>query len=64
MTYTAPYVDETGLHLNTYQDIKDYYVNGAKTIFGNDIYVDDDSMDGQLISLFAKGQYDTQKCLQ
>lgn len=64
MTYTAPYVDETGLHLNTFEDIKNYYVDGAKRIFGDDIYVDDDSMDGQLISLFAKGQYDTQKCLQ
>ena len=64
MTYEAPYVDETGLHYSSFEDIKQYYVDGAKSIFGEDIYVDDDSMDGQLISLFAKGAYDTLKTIE
>jgi uncharacterized phage protein gp47/JayE len=64
MAYKAPYVDETGLHYSSFEDIKEYYTDGAKTIFGDDIYVDDDSMDGQLISIFAKGAYDTIKCIE
>lgn len=64
MTYQAPYVDGTGLHYSSFEDIKQYYVDGAKSIFGEDIYVDDDSMDGQLISLFAKGAYDTLKTIE
>lgn len=64
MTYQAPYVDETGLHYSSFEDIKEFYTNGAKSIFGDDIYVDNDSMDGQLISIFAKGQYDTLKTIE
>lgn len=64
MAYKAPYVDETGLHYSSFEDIKQFYTDGAKEIFGDDIYVDDDSMDGQLISLFAKGTYDTLKTIE
>jgi uncharacterized phage protein gp47/JayE len=62
--YQAPYVDETGLHYSSFEDIKEFYKDGAKSIFGEDIYVDDDSMDGQLISIFAKGAYDTMKSVE
>lgn len=64
MAYKAPYVDETGLHYSSFEDIKQFYTDGAKEIFGDDIYVDNDSMDGQLISLFAKGMYDTLKTIE
>lgn len=64
MTYEAPYVDETGLHYSSFEDIKQFYVDGAKTIYGSDIYVDDDSMDGQMISIFAKGVYDALKTVE
>lgn len=64
MAYTAPYVDETGLHYSSFQDIKEYYQDGAKLVFGSDIYVDNDSMDGQLISIFAKATYDTCKMIE
>lgn len=64
MAYKAPYVDETGLHYSSFEDIKQFYTDGAKEIFGDDIYVDDDSMDGQLISLFSKGMYDTLKTIE
>lgn len=64
MTYFAPYVDETGLHLPTFQDVVDFYTNGAKDIFGEDIYVDADSMDGELISILSKAVYDALKSIE
>jgi uncharacterized phage protein gp47/JayE len=59
MAYFAPYIDETGFHYPTYQDIVDDMVNGAKSIFGDDIYLENDSADYQLISIFALKTYDT-----
>lgn len=64
MTYQAAYVDETGLHYSSFNDIKQFYIDGAKGIFGEDIYVDDDSMDGQLISIFARATYETLKAIE
>lgn len=64
MAYFAPYVDETGLHYSSFEDIKQYYSDGAKEIFGNDIYLDADSQDGQLISILAKAAYDTCKSVE
>lgn len=57
--YFTPYIDETGLHIPTYNDIRDDMIDGAKTIFGNDIYLENDSADYQLISIFAAKCYDT-----
>lgn len=57
--YFAPYIDETGLHIPTYTDIRDDMISGAKTIFGDDIYLENDSADYQLISIFAAKTYDT-----
>ena len=59
MAYFAPYIDETGFHYPTYQDIVDDLVTGAKSIFGDDIYLENDSADYQLISIFALKTYDT-----
>lgn len=53
MAYFAPYIDESGLHVPTYQDILDFYVAGAKGIFGQDIYLDNDSPDYQMLSIQA-----------
>lgn len=59
MAYFAPYIDETGFHYPTYQDIVDDMVAGAKSIFGSDLYLENDSADYQLISIFALKTYDT-----
>ena len=59
MAYFAPYIDETGFHYPTYQDIVDDMVAGAKSIFGQDLYLENDSADYQLISIFALKTYDT-----
>lgn len=53
MAYTAPTVDDSGLHIPTYQDIEDYLVENARSIFGQDIYLDNDSQDFQFIATLA-----------
>lgn len=47
MAYFKPYIDETGLHLPTYQDTLDRLNEQARQIFGNDIYLEPDSQDYQ-----------------
>lgn len=59
MAYTAPYIDELGMHIPTYNEILQDLLTSMKQIFGSDIYLDEDSMDYQQISIFAKKIYDT-----
>lgn len=54
MAYFTPYIDNTGIHVPTYQDIVDYYIAKAKEIYGSDIYLGEDSKDYQLISIIAR----------
>lgn len=51
--YFAPYIDETGIHIPTYEDVRDDLINSAKLIFGEDIYISEDSQDYQFISALA-----------
>lgn len=53
MTYSAPTIDEQGLHIPTYSDILADLILSAKTIFGQDIYLGIDSQDYQWISVVA-----------
>lgn len=59
MTYFAPYIDATGIHIPSYSDIRDQLIADAQTIFGNDIYLDIDSQDYQWISTVAQMIYDS-----
>lgn len=59
MAYFAPYIDSTGMHIPTYNDIRDDLIASMKTIFGNEIYIDEDTQDYQQISIFAKKIFDT-----
>ena len=59
MAYYAPYIDTTGIHVPTYEDIRDDLIASMKQIFGQDIYLDEDSQDYQQISIFAKKIFDT-----
>ena len=59
MPYIAPYIDSSGMHIPTYNDILENLINQMKAIFGEDIYIDEDSMDYQQISIFAKKIYDS-----
>jgi len=58
VAYFAPYIDESGYHMPTYTDIRDYYIAQARTIFGADIYLEIDSQDYQWISVVANAVYD------
>lgn len=58
MAYFAPYIDAAGLHIPTYADILEDLVQQAKLIYGQDIYLDNDSQDYQFISAFAAKAYD------
>lgn len=64
MSYFAPYIDGTGLHIPSYEDIRDDLISQAKQIYGQDIYLGNDSQDYQLISAFALKTYDTMQLLQ
>ena len=58
MAYFAPYIDGDGIHIPTYQDILDNLIEGYKRIFGEDLYLGEDTQDYQMLSLFAKAQDD------
>lgn len=64
MAYFTPYVDDAGLHIPTYVDIRDDLIQQFKTIYGEDIYLDNDSQDYQMISAFALKTYDCMQLLQ
>ena len=59
MPYVPPYIDNTGMHIPTYDEIRDDLIQQMKSIFGDDIYIDEDSKDYQQISIFAKKIFDT-----
>ncbi|BDR73323.1 hypothetical protein K144316041_20310 [Clostridium tetani] len=58
MSYFAPYIDKTGFHMPTYVDVRDKLIEDAKSIFGQDIYLDEDSQDYQWISTVSEKIYD------
>jgi len=64
MAYFAPYIGQEGLKIPTYADIRDDLIEQFKQIYGQDIYLDNDSQDYQMISAFALKQYDTMQLLQ
>lgn len=64
MSYTAPYIDSTGLHLPSYQDILGDLIQQAQGIFGADIYLQPDSQDYQYISIIAAKINDTLQAIQ
>ncbi len=58
MPYFAPYIDETGFHMPTYIDVRNKLIDDAKTIFGQDIYLGEDSQDYQYICTISEKIYD------
>jgi uncharacterized phage protein gp47/JayE len=47
------YIDQLGIHAPTYLDVLAYLQQQVQSIYGADIYLGNDSQDGQLIALFA-----------
>lgn len=64
MSYFAPYIDESGLHLPTYNDILEDIKSSMKTIYGDDIYLENDSQDYQFISILALKIHDSYQAIQ
>ena len=64
MAYFAPYVDSSGLHVPTYVDIRDSLIASYKEIYGEDLYLGNDSQDYQMISVHASMIADTMSLLQ
>lgn len=64
MSYFASYIDSAGLHLPTYQDILDDLIASMKTIFGQDIYLENDSADYQMLSIIALKIHDSYQAIQ
>lgn len=64
MVYSAPTITSAGLSIPTYLEIRDDLINTAKQIFGNDIYLEQDSMDYQYISAVALKISDDMQGLQ
>lgn len=55
ITSTAAWIDETGIHAPTYNEILDYLKSKYRAIYGDDIYLENDSQDGQALALQASG---------
>lgn len=64
MPYVTPTIDESGLHIPLYAEIRDDLLQKARQIFGDDIYLDNDSQDYQLIAEFSDKLHDAYQTLQ
>lgn len=50
---TACTIDATGIHTPLYGDILNYLQTQYRGIYGQDVYLENDSQDGQLLGIFA-----------
>jgi len=64
MSYTPPYVDASGLHLPSYQDILDFLQSAYLSIYGQSVYLGNDSSDHQEISSTSLALADAMQGLQ
>ncbi len=54
MSWFEPYIDLEGIHIPTYLDLMDKLIADYKNIFGEDVYLGEETPDYQLLSVFAK----------
>lgn len=60
---TSNYVDSTGLHTQTLNDIVTELETSFKSIYGSDININSNSPDGQMINILAQSKIDTLDCI-
>ncbi len=53
LTTTAPVIDATGIHVPAYADVLTFLQTQFQAIYGSDVYLGNDSQDGQLLGIFA-----------
>lgn len=58
MAYFRPFIDSTGLNIPIYTDIRDQLISECKDIFGQDLYLGEDTQDYQWIATNAEKIYD------
>lgn len=54
----SAYIDEYGIHVPSYPDVLADLQNEFRAIYGQDVYLEPDSQDGQLCAVFALRIYD------
>lgn len=59
MSYFKPYIDASGYHYPTYNEILESLVDDMQTIYGSGIYLGNDSQDYQMLSKIAEKIYDS-----
>ena len=59
MSYFAPYLDDSGLHMPTYEDRLQDLVSAYRSVFGMEAEMDPSMPDYQLLSVFARALDDT-----
>ena len=64
MSYFQPYVDESGYHYPTYNDILEQLIDDMQTIYGSGIYLGNDSQDYEMLSKIAEKIYDTYQTVE
>ncbi|GFM38009.1 baseplate J/gp47 family protein [Desulfovibrio psychrotolerans] len=52
------YIDETGFHAPSYPEVLEDLQAAHRAIFGNDVYLEPDSQEGQMLAVFALRIYD------
>ena len=58
MAYFEPYIDADGIHVPVYGDIIEYLTTQYKAVFGEDVYLGEETPDYQMLSIFAKSLED------
>lgn len=61
---TLCFIDETGFHLADYPSFLAYLQQAYRDIYGQDVYLENDSQDGQWIAIQAKALFDTASIAQ
>lgn len=51
-------IDETGIHVPVYADVLEYLKEAFRGIYGSDIYIEEDSQDGQFLAIVAQAIHD------
>jgi len=64
MSYFTPYVDDSGYHYPTYEDILDDIITRFQEIFGAGIYLGSDSQDYEMIAIFALKIFDAYQAVE
>lgn len=54
ITSTAPVIDQAGIMAPTFAEILEYLKEQYRGIYGNDVYLENDSQDGQFLGLLSR----------